>query len=54
MALIEARDIIEDATIVSVTINFPVKAQSSSYTCAIETGKIKSEGKDMQMILVDF
>ena len=53
-ALNEAHDNVEDATAVSATANFPVKAQSSSSTRTIETGKTKSEGKHMQMILVDF
>ena len=53
-ALSETRDNIEDATVVSATVNLPVNAQSSSSTYTIETGKMKSEGKDMQMILIDF
>ena len=53
-ALSGTRENIEDDTAVSATVNSPVKAQLSSSTCAIETGKMKSEGKGMQMILVDF
>ena len=53
-ALSEARESIEDDTAVPETVNLPVKVQSSSSACTIETRKTKSEGKDMQMILADF
>ena len=54
MALSEMRENIEDATVVPETVNLPSKAQSSSSARTIETGKTKLEGKDMQMVLVDF
>ena len=52
--LSETRGNIKDATTLTETVNFPVKVQSSSSTCAIETGKMKSEGKEMQIIPVYF
>ena len=50
----ETREHVEDSTAVPATVKFPAKEQSSSSVRTIETGKINSEGKDMQIILVDF
>ena len=53
-ALSEARENTEDTTEVSATVNSPAKAQWSSSARTIEMGKMKLEGKDTQMILIDF
>ena len=53
-ALSDARENIEDAAPVLATINLTVKEQSSSTAHTIETGMMKSEGKNVQMILIDF
>ena len=52
--LSDARENIEDSAAVLATVGLPVKAQSVSSVRIIETGKMKSEGNDMQMILVEF
>ena len=44
----------EDAATLPATVHFTVKTQSWSSARNAETGKMKSEGKCMQMILVDF
>ena len=46
-ALIVRRENVEDATAVLATVNLSLKEKSSSFTHTVETGKMKSEGKDM-------
>ena len=50
----EVHESTEDAAPVSKSVGFLDKAQSSSSVCTIETIKMKSERKYMQMNLVHF
>ena len=54
VALSKVCESAKDVTTVPATVSFPVKAQLSSSVHTIELGKMKLEGKEMRLILVDF